>query len=146
MSNVWNIFQNPAYGRHQISRPMQIVAPIFLFLLASKKGLIAFIFFATKNNTKKLHPPSNIIIWNTFFDQRSPRPPEAGLSRCHKQTNRQTDGHCDSMTEWAQWADSVKKHWVNRFHCTRNHQFTFKTYFISHLHKTRKLSFTSELQ
>ena len=24
------------------------------------------------------------------------------------QTDRQTDGHCDSMTELAQWADSVK--------------------------------------
>ena len=30
--------RNPAYGRHQISWPMQIVAPIFLYPLASKKG------------------------------------------------------------------------------------------------------------
>ena len=33
-------FENPAYGRHQISRPMRIVAPILLFPLVSKKGLI----------------------------------------------------------------------------------------------------------
>ena len=33
--------KNPAYGRHRISRLMRIVAPIFLFPLASKKGLIA---------------------------------------------------------------------------------------------------------
>ena len=26
----------------------------------------------------------------------------------YKQTNRQTNGHCDSMTESAHWADSVK--------------------------------------
>ena len=32
---------NHVYGRRRISRPMQIVAPIFLFPLASKKGLIA---------------------------------------------------------------------------------------------------------
>ena len=30
-----------------------------------------------------------------------------------KQTDRQTDGHCNSMTESAQWADSVK----NTYHC-----------------------------
>ena len=27
----------------------------------------------------------------------------------NKQTNKHTDGHGDSMTESAQWADSVKK-------------------------------------
>ena len=32
--------KNPAYGRHRISRLMRIVAPIFLFPLASKKELI----------------------------------------------------------------------------------------------------------
>ena len=30
-----------AYGRQRNSQPMQIVTPIFLFPLASKKGLIA---------------------------------------------------------------------------------------------------------
>ena len=30
-------FKNPAYGRHQISRPMQIVALIFWFPLVSKR-------------------------------------------------------------------------------------------------------------
>ena len=45
-------------------------------------------------------------IGNTFFDQWSPRPPEEGVSRRHKQRDRETDGHCDSMTESA---DSVKR-------------------------------------
>ena len=41
--------------------------------------------------------------------------PMRGLKKCigrgqtHKQTNRQTHGHRDSMTESAQWADSVKR-------------------------------------
>ena len=51
-------------------------------------------------------------IGNMRFDQKSPQPPEEGVSKCHKQTDRQTDrhtdGHCDSITESAQWADSVK--------------------------------------
>ena len=34
---------NFAYGRHRISRPMRIVAPIFLFLLAFKKRLITIL-------------------------------------------------------------------------------------------------------
>ena len=38
-------FKNPAYGRHRISRLMQIVAQIFLFPLASKKELITFLDF-----------------------------------------------------------------------------------------------------
>ena len=37
--------KNPAYGRHRISWPMQIAAPIFIFPLASKKGLKAFFSF-----------------------------------------------------------------------------------------------------
>ena len=32
----------PAHGRHRISRPIWIVAPIVLFPLASNHGLIAF--------------------------------------------------------------------------------------------------------
>ena len=36
------INKNPAYWRHQISQSLQIVAPIFLFPLASKKELTAF--------------------------------------------------------------------------------------------------------
>ena len=46
----------PTYGRHQISRPMRIVAPIFLFPLASKKGLITFLkkFARKKQNKKKI--------------------------------------------------------------------------------------------
>ena len=43
-----------AYRRHRISWSMRIVAQIFLFLLASKKGLVAF-FFATQKN---LPPPA----------------------------------------------------------------------------------------
>ena len=36
-------------------------------------------------------------ISDTPFDQRSPRPPEEGISRRHRQTDRQTDR--DYMTE-----------------------------------------------
>ena len=43
------------------------------------------------------------------FNQKSQRPLEEGVLNCHEQTHRQTDGHGDSMTESAQWADSVKK-------------------------------------
>ena len=42
-------------------------------------------------------------IRNAIFDQRSTRPPEVGVSRWHRQTHRQTDGHGDSMTNSAQW-------------------------------------------
>ena len=31
------------------------------------------------------------------------------MAQTNKQTDTQTDGHGDSMTELAQWADSVKK-------------------------------------
>ena len=41
---------------------------------------------------------------NTFSSQRSQHHFEVGVSRRH----RHTDGHCNSMTESAQWADSVK--------------------------------------
>ena len=42
--------------RHQISRPMRIVAPIFLFPLASKKGLIAlFCLIDNRCFTNQLH-------------------------------------------------------------------------------------------
>ena len=41
MTLLKQLEKNPAYGRHRISLPMQIVAPIIWFLLASKKGLIA---------------------------------------------------------------------------------------------------------
>ena len=44
-------------------------------------------------------------IWNTFFDQRSQ---QVGLLPWRKQTDQQTDGHGDSMTESAQRANSVK--------------------------------------
>ena len=42
-------------------------------------------------------------IRNMFIDQRSPRPPEEGVSRW----NRHKDGHRDSMTKSAQWVYSV---------------------------------------
>ena len=48
-------------------------------------------------------------LWSdTTSDQRSPQPPEEGVLNCHKPTHRQTDGHGDSMTESAQWADAMK--------------------------------------
>ena len=34
-----NVLKNPAYGRHQISRPMQIEAPIFLLLKKKQKKI-----------------------------------------------------------------------------------------------------------
>ena len=47
---------------------------------------------------------SQATIRNTFFDQRSPRPPEVGVLRWR----RQTDGHGNSMTDPAQRAKSRK--------------------------------------
>ena len=47
-------------------------------------------------------------IRNTFFAQSSPRHREVGVWRWHGQTDRQTHGHRDSMTESAQWANSLK--------------------------------------
>ena len=51
-------------------------------------------------------------ISDTPIDQKSPGPQELGFLNFHRQTDRQTDiqtdGHHDSMTESAQWADSVK--------------------------------------
>ena len=55
-------------------------------------------------------------IRNTFFYQRSPRPPEEGVLRLHTQTN----GHRDSR---AQWANSVKKN------STADNTETYKTVF-----------------
>ena len=52
-------------------------------------------------------PQTNIS--NTPFNQRSPRPPEVGVLRRHRQKDRHTDGHGDSMTESGQRADSVKE-------------------------------------
>ena len=49
------------------------------------------------------------IISDTPCDQRSPQPPEVAVLRWRKQTDRQTDGHGNSMTESAKRADSVKK-------------------------------------
>ena len=47
-------------------------------------------------------------IRNYFFDQGSPQHPEGGvLPSADRQTNKQTEGHGDSMTELAQRADSV---------------------------------------
>ena len=39
------LLKNPAYGRHQISLLMRIVALILFFPLASPKGLIGFIYY-----------------------------------------------------------------------------------------------------
>ena len=51
-------------------------------------------------------------ISDTPWDQRSPRPPEEGVLNCHRHTDRQTDtqtdGHGDSMTESAQWGHGRK--------------------------------------
>ena len=48
-------------------------------------------------------------ISDTLFDQKSPRSPEEGVSNCHRQTNRRTDGRRNSMIKSAQWADLMKK-------------------------------------
>ena len=42
-----------------------------------------------KNNLTIVSSQPNIR--NTFFDQSATRPPEEGVSRRHKQTDRQTD-------------------------------------------------------
>ena len=34
--------------------------------------------------------------------------PEDGVLNSHTQTDKQTDGHCKSLTESAQWGDSGK--------------------------------------
>ena len=47
-------------------------------------------------------------IRDTPFDQKSPGHPEVGVLNCHRQTDRHTDGHGDSMTELTQWADAVR--------------------------------------
>ena len=47
-------------------------------------------------------------IIDTPFEQKFFQPPEVGVLRWHGHTDRQTDGHPDSMTESAQWANSVK--------------------------------------
>ena len=51
---------------------------------------------------------SQVNIRNNFFDQKSSRHPEVDVLRRHRQTDRQTDGHGDSMIESAQRADSAK--------------------------------------
>ena len=48
-------YKNPAYGRHQIYWPLRIVAPIFLFPLASKKGLIAIFCHQKKRRRRSCH-------------------------------------------------------------------------------------------
>ena len=40
-------------------------------------------------------------ISDTPFDQKSPGHPEVGVLNCHRQTDRQTNGHRDSTTESA---------------------------------------------
>ena len=41
--------------------------------------------------------------FDTPSDQSSPRPPEEGILNRHRQTDRQTDRHGNSMTELTQW-------------------------------------------
>ena len=45
---------------------------------------------------------------DTPFDQQSPQLPDDGVLQRQGQTDRQTDGQRTSMTESAQWVDSVK--------------------------------------
>ena len=47
-------------------------------------------------------------ISDTPFDQKSPGHPEVDVLNCHRQTDRHTYGHGDSMTESAQLANSIK--------------------------------------
>ena len=52
-------------------------------------------------------------ISNTPFDQKFQGHREVGDFNCHRQkgeqTNKKTDGHCNSMTESAQWGNSVRE-------------------------------------
>ena len=47
-------------------------------------------------------------ISNKPFDQKTPGHPEVGVLNCQRPRDRQTDAHRNSMTESAQWANSVK--------------------------------------
>ena len=60
-------------------------------------------------------------ISDTPFNQKSPRPPEEGVLDFHTQTS----GHRDSMTESAQWADSVKSSSPETFQTHGEHSVMF---------------------
>ena len=62
---------------------------------------------------------SHANISDTPLDQRSPRPPKEGVLNSHGHTDRQTDGHGDSMTELAQWGDSVEMK-KKRYYMSKN--------------------------
>ena len=43
-----------------------------------------------------------------MLKSKSPRPPEVGVLNCDGPRDKNTGKHCDSRTESAQWASSVK--------------------------------------
>ena len=88
--------KTPAYGRQRMCRPMQIVASIFLFPLASKKGLIAifFSFFSFFGGGMGETASRNDVRWQTAL-----LPWENRMGRGQQQHT--TDGHRNSMKESA---------------------------------------------
>ena len=49
---------------------------------------------------------SQVKISDTHLDQKFFQPPKMGVLQWYGHTDRQTDGHRDSMTESVQWTDS----------------------------------------
>ena len=56
-----------------------------------------------KEKEKNIHLKKNVSFQANLgiSYQRFSRPPEVGVLRCHRQTDKQTDGHSKSMTESA---------------------------------------------
>ena len=63
---------------------------------------------APKTKKKKLKEKKEEKKEEKNLEQKSPGHQKVRVLNCQRQTNKQTDGHCNSMTESAQWADSVK--------------------------------------
>ena len=82
--------KNPAYRRHRISRPMRVVAPIFVFPQVSKAGLIAFCssFFLQKLTAIWRSCPLSSIIGLLL-----------PLARGEAKANTHTHQHCNLETE-----------------------------------------------
>ena len=71
------------------------------------------------------------------FDQKSPGYPEVGVLNCQRQTDRHRDEHGNSMTELAQWADSVKSCTSRSSKCVKSTWFKSKKTLLNHFHPSR---------
>ena len=78
-------------------------------------------------------------ISTTPFDQKFTGNPEVGVLNCHRTTDRQTDGHCNSMTESVQCSGPIQwkeKHHSNDLMClivTSIMCLSFSVHFTAHL-------------